>query len=150
MHKQRIAFQTLVPAAFKALIEVNTAVKKSLDPKLVDLVFQRVSQINGCAYCVDLHWQDLLAAGEDPQRINSLLTWREVDFFSERERAALHWAERVTELHRGHPSNEDYTQLREQFSEEEIVALTHAIGVMNAWNRLAISFRNPVVRKRSA
>lgn len=142
----RVAFYSLVPAAMQGMLAVNSAVKESLDPNLVDLVFQRVSQINGCAYCVDLHWRDLLAAGEDPQRINSLLTWREVDFFDARECAALNWAERVTQLRDEQPDDNDYAIVREQFSEKEIAALTYAIAIMNAWNRISISLRNPVVR----
>jgi len=142
----RVAFYSLVPAAMQGMLDVNAAVKEALDPKLVDLVFQRVSQINGCAYCVDLHWRDLLAAGEDPQRINSLLTWREVAFFDARECAALNWAERVTVLRDEQPDDNDYAMVREQFSEKEIAALTFAIAIMNAWNRISISLRNPVAR----
>jgi AhpD family alkylhydroperoxidase len=143
----RLPYQNLLPAGYKALIALTGAVKSTtLETPLVDLVFQRVSQINGCAYCVDLHWRDLIAAGETPQRVNSLLTWREVDFFSERERAALHWAERVTSLGNGHPTDADYAPVREHFSDEEIAALTMAIATMNAWNRLAISMRMPVAQ----
>lgn len=148
MKQPRVAFYSLVPAAMQGMLAVNDAVKAALDPKLIDLVFQRVSQINGCAYCVDLHWRDLLAAGEDPQRINSLLTWREVDFFDARERAALHWAERVTHLRDEQPDDDDYAVVREQFSETEIAALTYAIAIMNAWNRISISLRNPVLKRK--
>ena len=103
--------------------------------------------LNRCAYCVDMHWHDLLGEGDDAQRLNSLSTWREVAFFSEREQAALPWAESVTDLHRTHAGDEDFAPLKTHFTDAEIADLTFAIATMNAWNRLAISFRQPVARR---
>jgi AhpD family alkylhydroperoxidase len=120
----------------------------TLGKPLIDLVFQRVSLINGCAYCVDLHWHDLLQDGESAQRINSLSTWREVDFYTEKEQAALAWTESVTDLHRSHASDEDFAAVRAHFTDTEVADLTFAITTMNAWNRLAIAFRNPVARRK--
>lgn len=149
--KARLAYNTLIPDAFNKLVDLTGAIKNSgLDAKLIDLVFQRVSQLNGCAYCVDLHWRDLLAQGEDPQRLNSLVTWREVGFFDARERAALHWAESVTNIQQTHAPDADYEMLHAHFSDTEIAALTGAIALMNMWNRLGISFRLPVVKYKAA
>jgi AhpD family alkylhydroperoxidase len=149
MTTARLAYQSAVPNVFKALVDLTASVKDAgLDIQLIDLVFQRVSQINGCSYCVDMHWRDLLAHGEDPQRLNSLITWREVDFFTPRECAALNWAEKVTNVQQGHAPDADYEMLHEHFSDAEIAALTCAIALMNMWNRLGISFRLPVVKRK--
>lgn len=149
MSSPRLPFSTLNAKAYKAMLDVNGALAAStLGKPLIELVFQRVSLMNGCAFCVDMHWHDLLKGGEDPQRLNSLSTWRETDFFSEREQAALAWAESVTDLHRTHIGDEDFAALRPHFSDAEIVDLTFAITTINAWNRLAIAFRNPVPRRR--
>lgn len=147
--KARLMHGSLVPEAFKAVGELKTAVGNSgLDPKLIDLIYQRVSQLNGCAYCVDLHWRDLLAQGEDPQRLNSLITWREVGFFDERERAALNWAESVTNIQQTQAPDADFDALRAHFSDAEIAALTYAVALMNMLNRIGISMRMPVARKK--
>lgn len=144
----RLSYPTLAPQSFAGMVELSKiSARASIGKALVDLVYLRVSQLNGCAYCVDLHWRDLLAAGEDAQRLNSLATWREVGLFDDRERAALAWAESVTELHRGHVDDADFAALRPHFSDTEIAELTFAIAQMNAWNRLSIAFRTPVVRK---
>jgi AhpD family alkylhydroperoxidase len=148
--KARLTHSTLVPEAFKAMVNLTEAVKScGLDPKLIDLVYQRVSQLNGCAYCVDLHWRDLLAQGEDPQRLNSLVTWREVSFFDERERAALHWAESLTNLPQTHAPDADFDQLRAHFSDVEIAALTYAVSLMNMMNRIGVGLRMPVAKRKS-
>ncbi len=112
-----------------------------LDRRLADLVRLRVSQINGCAFCIDMHWKDLVAAGEDPQRLYMLDAWHESPFYSERERAALAWAEAVTRLSDGHVSDAVYGHVKEQFNESELVALTMAVIAINGWNRLNIAFR---------
>lgn len=112
-----------------------------LDRRLADLVRLRVSQINGCAFCIDMHWKDLVAAGEDPQRLYMLDAWHESPFYSERERAALAWAEAVTRLSDGHVSDAVYERVKEQFNESELVALTMAVIAINGWNRLNIAFR---------
>jgi AhpD family alkylhydroperoxidase len=138
----RLPFHTLQPDAVKSLMGLNNALEKStLGKKLIDLVYLRVSQINGCAYCNDMHWRDLVSLGEDPRRLNSVLVWRESEFFSERERAALEWTEKMTTLPGGqHPSDADFDALGNQFSDQEIVALTFTIAAINAWNRIGVAF----------
>ena len=110
------------------------------------LVFLRVSQINGCAFCVDKHARDLVKDGEDFQRINSLATWRETGFYTARERAALAWAEAATRLEHGEVADSVFLPLKEHFTEQEISDLGFATAVMNAWNRMGIGFRQPVAR----
>ncbi len=145
MNDPRLPWRELAPQAYRALAGVNAALAPStLGKRLIDLVQLRVSQINGCAYCVDLHARDLLAAGEDFQRINSLLTWREVPFFDERERAALRWAESVTRIAETHAPDADFEALGAHFTEREIAELTLVIAQMNAWNRMGIALRQPV------
>jgi AhpD family alkylhydroperoxidase len=120
--------------------EVQTS---GLEHALLELVKIRVSQINGCAYCIDMHTKDARAGGETEQRIYALSAWHETDFFSAKERAALEWAETVTLLHQNHVPDDVYERVRGQFSEAEIVALTFGVIAINSWNRLAVSFRVP-------
>lgn len=149
MSGPRLPFSTLNPKAYKAMLDINGALSAStLGKPLIELVFQRVSLMNGCAFCVDMHWHDLLKGGEDPQRLNSLSTWRETSLFTEREQAALAWAESLTDLHRTHVSDEDFAALRPHFTDAEIVDLSFAVTTINAWNRLAIAFRSPVARRK--
>jgi AhpD family alkylhydroperoxidase len=149
MSAPRLPYPTLAPKAFEAMLDLNGALAGStLGKPLINLVNQRVSLMNGCAYCVDLHWHDLLQDGEHPQRINSLPTWRETSLYTEREQAALAWAESVTDLHRTHAGDADFAALKPHFTDTEIADLTFAITTMNAWNRLAIAFRNPVARRK--
>jgi AhpD family alkylhydroperoxidase len=112
-----------------------------LEPGLLDLVRMRASQINGCAYCLDMHSKDARAAGETEQRLYALDAWRETPFYTERERAALAWTEAVTLIREGHASDEVYHEVKAHFTEEELVALTLAIVAINGWNRLCIGFR---------
>jgi AhpD family alkylhydroperoxidase len=114
-----------------------------LDKNLVELVNMRVSQINGCAYCLDMHSKDLRAAGETEQRLYLLSAWREVSFYTEKERAALEWAEAVTLLKDREVPDEVYEIARAQFSEEELIDLTLAVAAINSWNRINVSFRTP-------
>jgi AhpD family alkylhydroperoxidase len=114
-----------------------------LEPNLLHLVKLRVSQINGCAYCIDMHWKDLRALGEGEQRLYGLNAWEESPYYSERERAALAYAEAVTRISEGHASDAVYDKARGQFNEKEISDLTLAITTINAWNRIAISSRTP-------
>ena len=145
MTTQRIDYTKVVPEAFKAMMGLATHVRRSgLPHQLLALIDTRVSQINGCAYCIDMHTKDARAAGETEQRLYALSAWRETPFFTERERAALAWAEAVTELGHGHVSDAVYTEARRHFDERELVELTMATVTMNAWNRLAISFRMEV------
>ena len=145
MSTLRLPYHTLAPQAYQALRGLNQVLDaSSLGKRLIELVFLRVSQINGCAYCVDMHARDLLAQGEDLQRINSLVTWRETTFFSERERAALDWAEALTEIIKSQAPDALFEALKPHFSEQEIAELSFAIVTINAWNRIAIGFRQPV------
>lgn len=128
----------------KAMYGLEGYVRKSsgLEITLIELVKMRSSQINGCAYCIDMHSKDARAAGETEQRLYALNAWRETPFFSQRERAALEWAEAITLIAHGHAPDDVYARVRESFSEEEIVGLTFAIATINAWNRLAIALRS--------
>ena len=113
----------------------------SLDASLLHLVRLRASQINGCAYCLDMHWKDLRAAGENEQRLYSLDAWRECPYYTDRERAALEWTEAVTRITEEHASDEAYAGVRAHFNEKELADLTLAITTINAWNRLSIAAR---------
>jgi AhpD family alkylhydroperoxidase len=113
-----------------------------LERPLLDLVRLRASQLNGCAFCIDMHWKDLRAAGEREQRLYGLDAWRETPFYSERERAALAWTEAVTFITDGHVPDDVYAQARQHFGEAELADLTLAVVAINGWNRLAISFRS--------
>jgi AhpD family alkylhydroperoxidase len=127
----------------RAMLNLSSAVDGALERSLHELVKIRASQINGCAYCLDMHTKDARLAGETEQRIYALNAWRETPFFSDRERAALEWTEAVTRLADTHVPDEVYERVAAQFSEEELVALTFAVVVINSWNRLAVSFRAP-------
>lgn len=111
------------------------------EPGLIELVKMRASQINGCAYCLDMHSKDARAAGETEQRLYALNAWRETPFFTDRERAALAWTEAVTLVADGHVPDQVYEETRKYFSEDEMVNLTMAIVTINSWNRLSIAFR---------
>jgi len=138
----RINYRTASPEGYQAFGRVSQYVKTcGLDPALIDLVWLRISQINGCAYCVDLHYRDALKAGVDPRKINSTITWREAPFFTEREQAALAWAESLTNLPATGAPDADYQPLLGLFNEKEIADLTYAIALMNAFNRLSVGFR---------
>jgi len=115
--------------------------KSPLDQSLLDLVYFRVSQINGCAFCLDMHSKDLRVKGETEQRLYMLDAWRDTPFYTDRERAALAWAEAVTKLTENSVSDEVYIQASEQFSEEELIDLTLAVTTINTYNRINIAFR---------
>jgi|SRR5690349_7200768 len=138
----RIDYAAASPEGYRALIALYRYLPDcGLEPLLVHLVFLRVSQINGCAYCVDLHWRDALKAGDTARRLNSLVTWRETPFFSPRERAALAWAEALTRIAETHAPDADYDAARAVFSDKELVDLSFAISMMNGLNRIGIAFR---------
>jgi AhpD family alkylhydroperoxidase len=140
--EQRLDFYKASPDALKALIALDVAVGKlGLEPALLDLVKLRASQINGCAFCVDLHASDLRKKGESERRVYAVTVWRETPFFTPRERAALAWTEAITCVADTHAPDADYDALRAAFSEAERVNLTLAIGLINSWNRLSIGFR---------
>lgn len=148
----RLNWFKLVPKSFEAILSVNTSIASStLGQVLIDCVYARVSQINGCAYCLDMHVRDLRKQGEEWQRINSLSTWREVSFFNERERAALAWAESLTRLADSHDEREaEFAALKAHFSDVEIAELSVAIAQINGWNRLNVGMRVPVPVKALA
>lgn len=127
----------------KAMLSLSHETGTKLPPALFHLVEIRASQMNGCAYCIDMHTKEARAAGETEQRIYALNAWRETPFFTDRERAALEWTEAVTRIGDTHAPDEIYERVAAEFSEEELVALTFGIVVINSWNRLAISFRAP-------
>ena len=128
--------------ALSALYSLSIYLKNSmLDEELLNLIYYRVSQINGCAFCLDMHSKDLLAKGEDQQRLLVLNAWREAPFYTDRERAALGWAEAVTNISDGHVRDSDYETARAQFSEEELIDLTIATVTINSYNRINIAFR---------
>ena len=125
----------------QALLKLSFESQKHLEHSLLRLVEIRASQINGCAYCLDMHTKDARAAGETEQRIYTLGAWRETPFFTDRERAALEWTEAVTLVAETRVPDAVFEQVRQQFSEEELVELTFAVIVINSWNRLNVSFR---------
>lgn len=141
---KRLDYNQIAPAGVKALGGVYGYVMQSaLPPVLVDLVYLRVSQINNCAFCLDMHTRDLLKKGETTERIALVQAWAEAgNLFDERERAALAWAETVTRVADTGVPNEAYEAVRGAFDDRELVDLTIAISLMNAYNRMAISFRN--------
>lgn len=139
---QRLDFLKANPGAVKAMMGVSATLKRSsLEESLLDLVYFRVSQINGCAFCLDMHSKDLRANGESEQRLYLLEAWRESPFYSDRERAALAWAEAVTTLTNKDVPDKVFEQARKQFSEEELVTLTLAVTTINTWNRFNVAFR---------
>jgi len=140
--EQRLDFYKASPEAMKALMALEIAVSKlGIEPALQELVRLRASQINGCAFCVDLHTSDARKKGETERRLYAVSVWRETPFFTPRERAALAWTEAVTRVADTHVPDADYEALLAHFNEVESVNLTLAIGLINTWNRLAIGFR---------
>jgi AhpD family alkylhydroperoxidase len=140
--ESRIAYLKVAPGAYKAVLGLEEYLHQcGLEENLLDLVKLRASQVNGCAYCIDMHWKDLRAAGENDQRLYGLDAWEESPYYSDRERAALAWTEAVTNLRDGHVRDEVYEHARKHFSEKELADLTLAVAAINAWNRLAISGR---------
>jgi AhpD family alkylhydroperoxidase len=138
----RLAYYNAAPGAVRALIGLETYLARSgLEKPLRELVKLRASQLNGCAFCIDMHWQDTRKEGETERRLYLLNAWRESPGYSERERAALEWTEAVTQLGDGHVSDEVFAAVRPHFSDKELADLTLAVAAINAWNRMSISFR---------
>jgi AhpD family alkylhydroperoxidase len=138
----RIEYTKVAPGAMKAMRALEAYLAEcGLEPPLLDLVKTRASQINGCAYCLDMHTKDARARGESEQRLYALGAWRETPFYTERERAALAWTEAVTQITDGHVPDAVYKEVRQHFTEEELVNLTLGVVAINGWNRFAISFR---------
>jgi AhpD family alkylhydroperoxidase len=137
-----MTYTKAAPGVYKAMLALETYLNDcGVERSLLDLMRLRASQLNGCAFCIDMHWKDLRAAGESEQRLYALDAWRETPFYSDRERAALAWTEAVTFIAEGHVPDAVYAQAREQFTEAELANLTLAVVAINGWNRLAISFR---------
>ncbi len=138
----RIAYPNVALEGIQALRGLETYVRQSgLEPGLLELVKLRASQINGCAYCIDMHTKDARARGESEQRLYAVSAWEETPFFTDRERAALAWTEAVTRVADGHVPDAVFDLARKHFQEKELVDLTLAVVAINGWNRLAISFR---------
>src|SRR5215471_13665860 len=134
----RLSYTKVAPRGYRAMEALQDYVDDcGLEPLLLELVKMRASQINGCAYCIDMHIKDTRAPGEKEQRLYELNAWRETPFYNERERAALLWTEELTQISQGHASDAVYEEVRKHFSEEELVDLTLAIVAINGWNRLA-------------
>jgi len=137
--------------AIKAMYGLATYLQDcGLEKSLLHLVYLRASQMNGCAFCMDMHTDEALADGENPVRLHLLSVWRETPLFSEREQVALAWTEAVTQIIGGGPSDELYAKAREQFSEEELVNLNLAVVAINGWNRFSVTFHVPPALKSLA
>ena len=150
--KPRLNYYAVSPGATKAMLGLEEYLQGcGLEEKLIDLAKLRVSQINGCAYCIAMHTHDARKLGETEDRMHLLDAWRETPLYSERERAALAWTEAVTLITKGHVPDDVFDVVRRQFSEKEIVDLTAAVAAINTWNRIATSFRvTPQVERTSA
>lgn len=140
----RLNYAKAAPKTLQAMLAISEVAKQSgLEESLLYLIDTRASQINGCAFCIDMHIQDAKAAGETDDRINLLTAWREVDLYTPRERAALAWTEKLTRLADSHVTDEDFNAVRKEFTEEELANLTLAIVTINGWNRFNVGFRVP-------
>ena len=141
----RIDYRSVLPEAVEAMSDLERVVRRSeLEPQLLELVRMRASQLNGCAYCLDMHSKDARARGENEQRLHVLAAWREAPFYSDRERAALAWCEALTLLPANGAPDDVYYEVAAQFADEELVALTLAIVAINGWNRFAVGLRTSV------
>ena len=139
----RLEYWSVAAQTTEALLSVNKLLDGSaLGAALINLIYLRVSQINGCAYCIDLHARDLRKAGETDARIDGLAGWYESPHFSEREKAALAWAEAVTRIEGSRAPDAAWSEVRGHFSDHELADITYAAALMNAWNRVAIAFRH--------
>jgi AhpD family alkylhydroperoxidase len=139
----RLQYDTAAPGVYRAMRALEQYLhKSSLEEPLIHLIKLRASQINGCSYCIDMHWKDLRTRGETEQRLYSLDAWRECPWYSDRERAALAWTEAVTLIARDRVPDAVYESVRPHFTETELADLTLAVATINAWNRLAISARS--------
>ncbi|HTO88548.1 MAG TPA: carboxymuconolactone decarboxylase family protein [Thermoanaerobaculia bacterium] len=140
----RIDDPKAVSGAVQAMLDLEKNVSQTgLDPALLNLVRLRASQVNGCAYCIDMHWKDLRSDGEGEQRLYGLDAWRESPYYTDRERAALAWTEAVTRVADGHVPDEVFEEAHRHFTDAELVNLTLCVVSINGWNRLNIAFRTP-------
>jgi AhpD family alkylhydroperoxidase len=139
----RIDYVKTARGIYEAMLGLENYLHQcGIEERLLHLIKLRVSQVNGCAYCIDMHWRDLRALGESEQRLYGLNAWEESPYYTERERAALKWAEAVTNIRETHAPDEIYEGARKHFNEKELADLTFAIATINSWNRLAISARS--------
>ena len=140
--KSRLDYYSASPKAMKAMITMEALTSNlSIEPALLQLIKIRASQVNGCAFCTDMHSLDALRLGETERRLFAIVVWRDSNFFTPRERAALAWTEAVTLLAQSRVPDDIYAEAREYFGESELVDLTIAVNTINSWNRLAVSFR---------
>jgi AhpD family alkylhydroperoxidase len=140
----RINFTKLAPEAYRAMAALESYLASSgLEKSLRELVKMRASQMNGCAYCLDMHWKDARAAGETEQRLYGLDAWEESPYYTDRERAALAWTEALTFVSHHHVPDSVYEAVRPHFTEKELADLTWVVASINAWNRVAIALRSP-------
>jgi AhpD family alkylhydroperoxidase len=138
----RLNYREIAPDAFKAMAGLEQYLRRSsIEPALLHLVKLRASQINGCAYCIDMHSKDARRGGETEQRLYCLSAWRDCPFYTDRERAAFEWTEAVTLITDGHVPDDVFECVRQHFSAKELVDLNYAVAAINAWNRIAIPFR---------
>lgn len=140
---QRLRYGKTFPDGIHALLNLGKSINSSgLEPGLLHLVYTRASQLNGCAYCIDMHTKDARALGETEQRLYGLTAWRETPFYTPRERAALAWTEAITNIQTGHAPDAVYQEAHREFGDENLTKLTLAIAYINAWNRIALAFKS--------
>lgn len=145
MTAPRLDYHALAPKAARAGAQFSHAAGSSLDKRLKELVNLRISQVNGCAFCIDMHWAELLRQGMEPRHVNAVAGWREAArFFTDAERAALNWAEAVNAVPQRTPSDADFEQVKRHLSDEQIADLTFSVGAIRSWNMLNASFHTPV------
>jgi AhpD family alkylhydroperoxidase len=141
--ESRIDYMKSSRGGYQAMLGLEKYLEQcGLEQQLIHLIKLRVSQINGCAFCIDMHWKDLRSIGEQEQRLYGLDAWEESQYYTERERAAFKWAEAITNVRDGHVPDHVYEEVRKQFSDKELADLTLAVATINAWNRLAIAARS--------
>ena len=144
-HTARLPFFSLAPASLHAMINLSKSVSQgAIGERLFELVNLRVSQVNGCGVCVDMHWRFLLKQGADPRHLNAIAGWREAPFFSARERAALGWADALNALPQHDNTDAAYRELSEHFNQTEIAELSYGVAAIRGWNILNISLRNQI------
>jgi AhpD family alkylhydroperoxidase len=150
MSEARLKYYQAAPEGYRHLAALQAYIDEcGLEPELIELVKLRASQINGCAFCIDMHWKDAKAIGETDERLYMLNAWHETDLYSGRERAALLWTETLTHVSQTHASDDVFEEVRRHFGDKELADLTYAVATINAWNRLAIGFRTPPGRYQS-
>lgn len=143
--KPRLEYWKAAPEVMKAMLALETATRGlGIEQSMQELIKLRVSQINGCAFCADMHSRDAKKHGETDQRLHVLAYWRETHVFTPKERAVLHWVEALTKLPGNHVTDEDFQQISAHFTEEEITKITLAIVTINGWNRFGVGFRMPL------